>query len=52
MDKKTDVIIIGGGYLGSSIAYHLATRNVRTILIEKRKLGDGSSGANFGNIQV
>ncbi|MBU4349450.1 MAG: FAD-binding oxidoreductase [Actinomycetia bacterium] len=52
MDKKTCVIVIGGGYFGSSIAYHLAARNVRTTLIEKGELGDGSSGANFGNIQV
>lgn len=52
MDKKTCVIVIGGGYFGSSIAYQLAARNVRTTLIEKGELGDGSSGANFGNIQV
>jgi len=52
MDKKTGVIVIGGGYFGSSIAYHLAARNVRATLIEEEELGNGSSGANFGNIQV
>jgi len=52
MDKKTGVTVVGGGYFGSSIAYHLAARNVRTTLIEKGELGNGSSGANFGNIQV
>jgi len=52
MDKKTGVIVIGGGYFGSSITYHLALRNIRTVLIEKGELGDGSSGSNFGNIQV
>jgi sarcosine oxidase subunit beta len=43
---------VGGGLIGSSIAYHLAKTKVRTLLIEQGDLASGASGANFGNVQV
>ncbi len=51
-NKANDVIIIGGGLIGCSIAYHLAKAGVRALLIEQGELASGASGANFGNIQV
>ncbi len=39
-----DVIIVGGGLMGLSTAYHAAKRNLKTLLIEKQGLlGDSNS---------
>ncbi|RLB89141.1 MAG: FAD-binding oxidoreductase, partial [Deltaproteobacteria bacterium] len=42
------IIIIGGGVIGSSIAYHLAKNDAGVTLIEKKDLASGSSGACDG----
>ncbi len=47
-----DAIVIGGGYPGCSIAYHLAKAGVKTLLLEKNEISSGASGGNFGCIQV
>lgn len=45
MADTADVVIIGGGIMGTSIALHLAEREVGTVVVlEKRFLGAGSSG--------
>ena len=50
--KTWDVIVVGGGLVGSSIAYQLAKKGVETLLVEQGELASGASGANFGNVQV
>ncbi|MGD8335780.1 MAG: FAD-dependent oxidoreductase [Desulfobacterales bacterium] len=47
---KSDVVVIGAGIIGSSIAYHLAQRKASVILVEKADLAAGSSGACDGLI--
>ena len=42
------IVIIGGGVIGTSIAYHLAKLEARVTLIEKKDLASGSSGACDG----
>lgn len=43
--KSAEVVIIGGGIQGISLAYHLARRGLRdTCLLEMKMLGSGSSG--------
>ncbi len=45
-----DLIVIGGGVNGTGIARDAALRGYRTLLVEKRDVAAGSSGANSGMI--
>ncbi len=52
MTQTADVIVIGGGVMGTSIAFHLARRNAgKVLLLEKSCLGAGSSGKSGANIR-
>src|SRR3954465_14991359 len=42
--SRTEVVIVGGGIVGCSIAYHLAKRGVRdVVLLERRSLTSGTT---------
>ncbi len=43
-----DVVVLGGGASGSSIAYQLAKRGVDVLLLEAGDIGQGASGRNGG----
>jgi sarcosine oxidase subunit beta len=45
MNKGADVIIIGGGVIGCSIAYYLSKEGIKVILLEKNDLASGASGS-------
>ena len=45
--KSAEVAVIGGGAVGSSIAYRLAEAGVEVILLEKGSVCSGTSGATF-----
>jgi len=45
MKSKADVVIIGGGVNGCSLAYRLAKKGLDVILIEKKYLSSGATGA-------
>ena len=47
-----DVIIVGGGVVGISIAYYLARRGVGVLVLEAGGLASGTSGASAGRAQV
>ncbi len=48
--EKSNVVIIGGGVYGTSIAYHLAVMGCTdVILLEKDSLASGSSGKGRGH---
>ena len=45
MSSTADIIIIGGGVMGASIAYHLARHGgVSVTLLERQMLGSGTTG--------
>ena len=53
MAEKADVLVIGGGIIGVSIAYHLALKNAGDIvLLERGFLGEGSTGLCAGGIRT
>ena len=43
-----DVIIVGGGVIGCSIAYHLAQAGVQVTVLERGEIGGEASGAAAG----
>ncbi len=50
MPKETDIIIIGGGFSGCSMAYYLSKAGLKVVLIEQRSLCSGASGRNGGEV--
>ena len=52
MSNTADVIVIGGGVQGSSLAYHLARRGVKVIVIEKQFVGAGATGRSSGLVRM
>jgi sarcosine oxidase subunit beta len=47
------VVVIGGGVIGLSAAYHLAVRGVRdVVLVDKDALGSGSSSKAAGGVRA
>lgn len=46
---RSDVVIVGGGVLGLSLAYHLARSNISSVVLERESsLGVHASGRNAG----
>ncbi len=45
---ETQVLIIGGGVTGTGLARDLALRGLNTILVERKDINAGASGANHG----
>ena len=48
---STDVVVIGGGLIGSSTALHLAMRGMRVTVVEKSSPGRHASGVNAGGLR-
>jgi len=44
LPHHADVVIVGGGCMGASLAFDLAGRGVRVVLVEKRHVASGATG--------
>lgn len=54
MIQTADVVIIGGGIVGSSIAYHLTSAGCRDVVVLEREThqGKGSTGKSMGGVRA
>jgi sarcosine oxidase subunit beta len=48
---SAECVIVGGGVVGCSLAYHLARRGMRPLLLERGSLGGGSTARNAGGVR-
>jgi glycine/D-amino acid oxidase-like deaminating enzyme len=46
------VVIVGGGVIGTSAAYHLAEAGVEVVLVERAELGSGSTSRAAGGVRT
>ncbi len=53
MKQTAEVVIIGGGCMGASVAYHLTEQGVTDVVLVEREpqLGTGSTGRNAGGFR-
>jgi sarcosine oxidase subunit beta len=47
-----DVVIIGGGIHGASLAFHLTRRGVKTVVVERRFLAAEATGRSSGLVRM
>src|SRR5579864_4875831 len=54
MSQSADVIIIGAGIVGSSIAFHLTEAGLKNVLVVERETrqGLGSTGKSMGGVRA
>ncbi len=52
--RSADVVIIGGGIVGSSVAYHLTASGCKDVLVIERESsqGKGSTGKSMGGVRA
>lgn len=52
MSPSPDLLILGGGVHGASLAYHLSVRGVKAAVIERRHLAAGATGRSSGLVRM
>ncbi len=51
LPATADVVIVGGGAVGCSLAYHLTRHGITPLLVERGELGAGSTGKCAGGVR-
>ncbi len=52
MPKNADVVVIGAGVVGCSVAYYLAREGVNVTLLEREAIGSGASAHATGSLSL
>lgn len=52
MSHTAEIIIVGAGVQGASLAFHLARRGANVIVLEKRFIGAGATGRSSGLVRM
>jgi glycine/D-amino acid oxidase-like deaminating enzyme len=50
--ERAEVVIVGGGVIGASVAFHLAEEGVDVLLLERGELGSGSTSKGAGGVRA
>jgi glycine/D-amino acid oxidase-like deaminating enzyme len=50
LPRQANVIVIGGGIMGASVAYHLSMKNTDVLLLERSDFASGTSSACDGMV--
>lgn len=50
--QSVDVVIVGGGVMGTSAAFHLAEAGVSVALFEAHELASGSTSKAAGGVRA
>ena len=52
MPKSPDVVVIGAGVVGCSVAYYLAREGINVTLLERESIGSGASAHATGSLSL
>lgn len=52
MDEMADVIVVGAGVQGASLAFHLARRGARVLVLERETIAAGATGRSSGFVRM
>ncbi len=52
MTQSYDAIVIGAGVIGVSIAFHLAERGLKPIILERKTVASGATGHSSGLVRM
>lgn len=50
--RTADVVIVGAGVQGASLAFHLAARGARTLVLERSSVAAGATGRSSGFVRM
>ncbi len=50
-ERRADVLVLGGGIVGTSAALHLRKLGLSVMLLERDRVGQRASGVNFGGVR-
>jgi sarcosine oxidase subunit beta len=52
MTETADVIVVGAGVQGASLAFHLARRGARVVVLERETVASGATGRSSGFVRM
>lgn len=50
--RTADIVIVGAGVQGASLAFHLARRGAKVAVVERNSVGSGATGRSAGFVRA